>query len=87
MLSADSVTIPWQAIIAAGVLIGGALMSWGAYMMKQLVEHAKWMAAANEKFDHALEIAEHNVVQIGHVLNEQERVRLELTRLNPRASR
>lgn len=82
MLSAQDVAqIPWGLLIAAFVMVGGGLLSWGAYVMKQLVEHAKWMAVATEKFDHALNVAEENGERLDQVRAEQERVRLELAAL------
>jgi len=79
---AENVQLPWEALIAALIFICGGLMSWGAYVMKQLVEHAKWMAAANEKFDRALDIAEDNGIRLDAVHAEQERVRMALAKFN-----
>jgi len=78
MFADNALRIPWEAVIAVFVLGSTAFLSWGAYIMKQLVEHARWMAAANEKFDHALDIAEHNGHRLDMVHEEQERVRMEL---------
>lgn len=61
MLAAqDAVTIPLPLLIAVFVMLGGGTLSWFAYVMKQLVEHAKWMAAATEKMDHVAAEAEHH---------------------------
>lgn len=79
MFAADP-QIPWSVIVAVGVLIGGGVLTWVAYVAKQLVEHAKWMAAANVALEHAIEIGNANAQTIDEIRAEQERVRLELAR-------
>lgn len=63
MVVADTVNIPWEAIIAAAVFIGGGVLSWAAYVMKQLVEHAKWMAMAGEHIEDVKELKD-NVAEM-----------------------